>query len=86
MSHTSPSRETEAGQTPVEAMSEDQLVDSLHEAFQFLEGVPAIGAEVLQRVVDSLSEIVPEVTGVVADLVNDEDGDADAESEDSTTA
>ncbi len=71
MSHMNPSKENEVALTPVEAMSDDQLLESLREAFQFLEGVPAIGAEVLERVVDSLSEMVPDVTEAVSDFLGD---------------
>jgi hypothetical protein len=75
MSHMNPSKENEVAMTPVEAMSDDQLLESLREAFQFLEGVPAIGAEVLGRVVDSLSEMVPDVSEAVSDLLGDSEGD-----------
>ena len=69
---------------PVEAMSEDQLLESLREAFHFLEGVPAVGAEVLERVVESLSEIVPEVTDVVSELIGGEEAGEDAATENSS--
>lgn len=58
---------------PVEAMTEDQLVESLREAFEFLEGVPAIGAEVVERVVDSLSEIIPAVSEAMSELMQEGD-------------
>ena len=75
MPQMDPSKENEVCPTPVEAMTDDQLLESLQEAFHFLEGVPAIGAEVLGRVVDSLTEMVPDVTEVVSDLLGDSEGD-----------
>lgn len=74
MSHMNPSKENEVALTPVEAMSDDQLLESLRESFQFLEGVPAIGAEVLERVLVSLSEIVPDVTEAVSEFLGDSQG------------
>lgn len=81
MTKNNPLEEPEVSLTPVEAMSDDQLLESLHQAFHFLEGVPAIGAEVLERVVESLSEIVPEVTEAVSDLMEGSGLDGDSHSE-----
>ena len=74
MSRMNPSKENEVTLTPVEAMSEEQLLESLRESFQFLEGVPAVGAEVLERVLVSLSEIVPDVTEAVSEFLRDSEG------------
>jgi hypothetical protein len=85
MSNVDPLKGTEGGMTPVEAMSDDQLLESLHEAFRFLEEVPAIGVEVLDRVVETLSEFAPDVTEAVSGLVGsadvDDDSDVDEPSE-----